>query len=35
MDAENNKGETPFQVALEEGHHEMVEFLWGLGIKYL
>jgi ankyrin repeat protein len=34
MDAENNKGETPFQVALEEGHHEMVEFLWGLGTKY-
>ena len=34
IDAENNKGETPLQVALEEGHHEMVEFLWGLGIEY-
>jgi ankyrin repeat protein len=34
MDAENNKGETPFQVALEEGYHEMAEFLWGLGIEY-
>ena len=34
MDAENNKGETPFQVALREGHHEMIEFLWGLGIEY-
>jgi ankyrin repeat protein len=34
MDAENNKGETAFQVAIEEGHHEMVEFLWGLGSMY-
>ncbi len=34
MDAENNNGETPFQVALKWGHHEMVEFLWGLGIEY-
>ena len=31
VDAENNKGDTPFLVALEAGHHEMVEFLWGLG----
>jgi ankyrin repeat protein len=31
IDAENNKGETPFLVALEAEHHEMVEFLWGLG----
>ena len=31
IDAENNKGDTPFLVALEAGHHEMVEFLWGLG----
>ena len=34
IDAENNRGETPFQVALEKGHHEVVEFLWGLGIEY-
>ena len=34
IDAENNKGETAFQIALKEGHHEMVEFLWGLCIKY-
>ena len=31
IDAENHKGETPFHVAMEEGHHKMVEFLWGLG----
>ena len=31
IDAENNKGETPLLVALEAGHHEMAEFLWGLG----
>jgi ankyrin repeat protein len=31
IDADNNKGETPFLVALEAEHHEMVEFLWGLG----
>ncbi|KAF8497524.1 ankyrin repeat-containing domain protein [Russula emetica] len=31
IDAENNKGDTPFLVALEAGHHEMAEFLWGLG----
>lgn len=31
IDAENNKGETSFQVAVEGEHHEMVEFLWGLG----
>ena len=31
IDAENNKGETPFLVALEAEHHEIVEFLWGLG----
>jgi len=31
IDAENNKGDTPFMVALEAGHHEMAEFLWGLG----
>jgi ankyrin repeat protein len=31
IDAEDNKGDTPFLVALEAGHHEMVEFLWGLG----
>jgi ankyrin repeat protein len=31
IDAENNKGETPFLVALEAEHHEMAEFLWGLG----
>jgi ankyrin repeat protein len=34
MDVENNKGETAFQVALEEGHQEMVEFLWGLSTEY-
>jgi ankyrin repeat protein len=34
IDAENNKGETPFQVAMKEGHHEMVEFLWGLGTMF-
>jgi ankyrin repeat protein len=34
MDAENNKGETAFQVALGKGHHEIVEFLWGLGTEY-
>ena len=34
IDAENNKGETAFQVALEEGHHEMVEFLWRICIEY-
>ena len=31
IDAENDKGDTPFMVALEAGHHEMAEFLWGLG----
>ena len=31
IDAENNKGDTPFLAALEAGHHEMAEFLWGLG----
>ena len=31
IDAENNKGETPFLVALEAGHYEMAGFLWGLG----
>ena len=31
IDAENNKGEIPFLVALEAEHHEMVEFLGGLG----
>jgi ankyrin repeat protein len=31
IDAENNKGDTPFLVALQAGHHEMAEFLWGLG----
>jgi ankyrin repeat protein len=31
IDAENNKGDTPFMVALKAEHHEMVEFLWGLG----
>ena len=31
IDAENNKGNTPFMVALEAEHHEMVELLWGLG----
>ena len=31
IDAENNKGDTPFLVALGVGHHEMAEFLWGLG----
>jgi len=31
IDAENNKGDTPFLVALEAEHHEMAEFLWGLG----
>jgi ankyrin repeat protein len=31
VDAENNQGYTPFLVALEAGHHEMAEFLWGLG----
>jgi ankyrin repeat protein len=31
IDAGNNKGDTPFLVALEAGHHEMAEFLWGLG----
>ena len=34
IDAENNKGETAFQLAMEEGYHEMVEFLWGLGTMY-
>ena len=34
IDAEYNKGETAFQVAMEEGRHEIVEFLWGLGIEY-
>ncbi len=33
IDAENNKGDTPFLVALEAGHHEMAEFLWGLGTR--
>jgi ankyrin repeat protein len=33
IDAENNKGETPLQVALEAKHHEMIEFLSGLGAK--
>lgn len=33
-DAENNKGETPFQVAMAGGRHEMVVFLWGLGTMY-
>ena len=33
MDVEN-KGATPFQVALEEGYHEMVKSRWGLGIEY-
>jgi ankyrin repeat protein len=28
---ENDKGDTPFLAALEAGHHEMLEFLWGLG----
>jgi len=31
IDAENNMGDTPFLVALEAEHHEMVEFLWGYG----
>jgi ankyrin repeat protein len=31
IDAENDKGDTPFLVALEAEHHEMAEFLWGLG----
>jgi len=34
MDAENNKGETAFQIAMEAGHHEIVEYLWGLGTEY-
>jgi len=34
MNAENNKGEAAFQVALEGGHHKVVELLWGLGIEY-
>jgi ankyrin repeat protein len=33
IDAENKKGETPLQVALKAKHHEMVEFLSGLGAK--
>jgi ankyrin repeat protein len=35
IDAENNKGDTPFMVALEAEHHEMVEFLWGLGTMFV
>ena len=31
IDAENNQGDTSFLLALEAGHHEMAEFLWGLG----
>jgi ankyrin repeat protein len=34
IDEENNKGETPFLVALEAEHHEMAEFLWGLGTMF-
>ena len=34
IDAENDKGDTPFLVALEAGHHEMAEFLWGLGTMF-
>jgi ankyrin repeat protein len=34
VDAENNEGDTPFQVAMEGEHHEMVEFLWGLGTMF-
>jgi len=33
INAENNEGKTPLRVALEAGHHEMVEFLSGLGAK--
>jgi ankyrin repeat protein len=35
IDAENNKGDTPFMVALKAEHHEMVEFLWGLGTVFV
>jgi ankyrin repeat protein len=31
IDAENYKGDTPFMVALKAEHHEIAEFLWGLG----
>jgi ankyrin repeat protein len=34
IDAENNEGDTPFMVALKAEHHEMVEFLWGLGTMF-
>ena len=34
IDAEDNNGNTPFLMALEAGHHEMVEFLWGLGTMF-
>jgi ankyrin repeat protein len=35
IDAENNKGDTPFMVALGAEHHEMAEFLWGLGTMFV
>ena len=34
IDAENSNGDTPFLVALEAEHHEMAEFLWGLGTMF-
>ena len=34
IDAENNEGNTSFQLALEAGHHEMAGFLWGLGSMF-
>ena len=33
ISAKNNEGKTPLRVAEEAGHHEMVEFLSGLGAK--
>jgi len=33
IDAENDEGKTPLQVALEGGNYEMAEFLSGLGAK--
>jgi len=33
IDAENDEGETPFQLALETGYHEMAEFLSGRSAK--
>jgi len=33
IQAEDNDGKTPLQVALENGHHEMAEFLLGMGAR--